>query len=226
MRRITAALACATALALSLAGCASTGPAAAPNPTAESPAPEAGAPVSAAARIVISSAGFTILAEDGTELGAYGYFDADSAPAIAALTDAFGAEPAVTQAPAKNQTDVVDTHDWSGFALIDPSTAPSFPVTSNFRVLVSVEQSGGVAIQTADGVSVGMPSSDVAPLAYRNWVNSGGEVETASYLLEQMPVEGMDYAEYEPAALSVSVTASSPNGAVESIFAPSGNWGD
>ncbi|SDR91146.1 hypothetical protein [Microterricola viridarii] len=236
MKKPAAVLVIASFLALALASCAApaaqapntsepteSSTAAAPETTAESePAAE---PAQRAASVTVSVEGIAILAADGATLAEFGYFDADAAPAIAALTEAFGAEPVVTHQDAVTHFAAADELNWGGFELIDLDTETSFPDFPNYFVRIGTAGSGGVAIASTDGVHVGMTGTEVGAHSYRDWIDTGGGTEKAMFLLEQQPVEGEFYPDYEPAALSVRVMASSPDGVVEQIMAPTANWG-
>lgn len=222
-------LTAAAALVLALAACSSTPssavPSASPSETQSSAqsTPDAAAQ---AASVIVSVDGIAILADDGATIGEFEYFASEAEPAVAALTQAFGQEPQLSQHLAKNQVDAIEHVEWPGFTLIDLTAESSFPLATDFRVVVTAAQLGNVTIQTSDGVHVGSPNTEVEPLAFRTWLTTGGGAELANFLLEQKVLDGIDFAEYEPAALAVDVTSSSPDGVVTEIFAPSGNWGD
>lgn len=231
MKKPVLALVCASALALALAACSSPAPAPTPTAATSSSAPSSNPeatsePVAEAASVVISVEGIALRAANDELLAEFDYFDGDASAAVVALTEAFGSEPSVTQAQAKNQVDTFETSSWPGFTVISFSASPSFPLAPGFRVLASAAELGGVAITTSDGFRVGTPNTDVEARAFQTWVNEGGDPQSSSFLLEQRVVDGVDFAEYEPAALSVSITGSYPQGAVTSILAPSANWGD
>lgn len=230
MKKPAAVLVIASFLALALASCAA--PAAqAPNTPEPTESSAAAAPEPAAetapraASVTVSVEGIAILADDGATLAEFGYFDADAAPAIAALSEAFGAEPVVTHRDAVTHFAAADELNWGGFELVDLDTETSFPEFPNYFVRIGTAGSGGVAIASTDGVHVGMMGTEVEAHSYRVWIDAGSGTEKAMFLLEQRPVDGEFYPDYEPAALAVRVMASSPDGIVEQIMAPTANWG-
>lgn len=233
MKRPGLILACVSALALSLTACTAPTP---PPATSEqssstSASPEASAEAQAeapaeAASIEVSVDGIAILGAGGETIAEFGYFDADAAPAIAALTEAFGAAPTESQSASTNhpESDSVNS-EWSGFELRDLAAETLHPDYPNFTVRVTVPESNGISIRTTDGVHVGMPIAEVEPLSYRNWVDTGTGTEIPIFLLEQQPVETSTSPDYEPAALSVIVSSTSPGGVVTDIGAPAANFG-
>lgn len=89
-------------------------PAPTPTPT---PTPTDAAPV--AAEIVMAATGFTILADDGSTLLEFRWRD-EVGPAVAALTEAFGAEPELgVQTGDGTHFPDYTIYDWAGFTLYD-----------------------------------------------------------------------------------------------------------
>lgn len=230
MKKSGLVLLCATALVLSLAACAGPAPAptaspsgsaSAPSPSA-TPTPEAEA---AAASVVISVEGFTILDTAGETIAEFGYFDADAADAVAALTEAFGAAPVETRDEARTHFAASANSGWSGFELRDLDQEAQFPDYLDFNVRASAAEVNGIEIRTTDGVYVGMALADVEPLSYRSWVDTGTGTDLPIYLLEQKPVETATSPDYEPAALDVVVSGDVAGGVVSGIGAPGANFG-
>lgn len=224
------AIALCALFAAGLVGCASTSePAKSPTPKAtasSTPVAPAVAPEDpAVASIVISTKGVALLAVDGASVSQLDYFDVDVEPAIEALTDAFGFEPEVSHEEAVTHFAASTTRNWAGFQLVDLETDTRFPDLPNFSVDVATAEVAGIAIHTREGVRVGMLGSEVEPLSYRHWLDTGGTEDIDIYLLDQVPVEVADRPDYEPAALSVSVRAASPRGVVDLLSAPGANWG-
>lgn len=92
-----------------------------PTPT-PTPTPADAAPV--AAEVVMAATGFTIVADDGSALLEFRWRD-DVGPAVAALTEAFGAEPELGVQPGDG-THFPDytIYDWRGFTLYDMIEVP------------------------------------------------------------------------------------------------------
>lgn len=235
MKRSGLIPACISALALSLTACtapssppATSEPSSSPITSPESSAsPEASAEAPAeAASIEVSVDGITIVGEDGAAISEFGYFDEDAAPAIAALTAAFGVAPVEAPFGSTNHPESNSViSEWSGFELRDRTAATVHPDFPNFTVQVSVAESNGITIRTTDGVRVGMPLTEVEALAYRNWVDTGTGAEIQMFLLEEQPVETSTSPDYEPAALSVIVWSTSPDAGVTDFAAPAANFG-
>lgn len=228
MKRSGLILACVSALALSLTACTapSSSPATSEPSSAPSAASETTEPAADVTSIEVSVDGIALLGADGEAVAEFGYFDADAAPAIAALTEAFGVAPTESQSASTNHPESnSDNSEWSGFELRDLTADTLHPDYPNFTVRVTVPESNGISIRTTDGVHVGMSIAEVEPLSYRSWVDTGTGAEIPIFLLEQQPVETSTSPDYEPAALSVIVSSTSPDGVVTDIGAPAANFG-
>lgn len=142
-------------------------PEASSDPVAPSPTPsETLEP--AASEVVMGADGFTIVADDGSELYAYRWRD-DAVSAVTALADAFGAEPAesIYEGDGTHYPDYT-SYAWDGFTLRDmietegsvPRSQYSMP---SFAVLEANEVSG-VALTPEFGLSIGQTAEEVSAL--------------------------------------------------------------
>ena len=228
MRKFRLSLALVAFLGMGVVGCApveapslATSPSS-PSPT-PTPTPTEEAPV--ATEIVITSEGFDIVDDDGAVLDGFTFFDVSSEPAIAAVTELFGAplESAIDPGMHGPGGTILD---WSGFELWDYDRETSFPDGNSFRLVVKAASVGGVLIETADGIKVGDSGATIAEVAYRDWLDTGGTSDIHFYLLDQTPVEASGlYPDYEPAAFSIGVWVDPSNDLAYRINAPTTNWG-
>ncbi len=126
--------------------------------TDESPEP-AETPATEAAGVALSSTGITIRDDAGESLYTYGWGD-DAAAAVAALSDAFGAQPA-ERTEAGNGTTYPDytVYQWPGFALYDMvpieggKSRGEYSQPSYLRYTANTV--GDVAITTEGGIQIG-----------------------------------------------------------------------
>ncbi|SDG55345.1 hypothetical protein [Microbacterium sp. 77mftsu3.1] len=142
-------------------------PTAAPAPG--SPTPEASTPSVApsptpteaeeptANEVALGEEGFTIVADDGSELFAYGWRD-DAAGAVSALTDAFGSEPSesVYEGDGTHFPDYT-SYTWDGFTYFDMIPTEGGKSRDEYSIPSYVTMTG----QAVDGVTV-TPEFDLA----------------------------------------------------------------
>lgn len=136
-------------LAIGVGGCTTPAPDAAPVVDSQSPSPSVVAePVATA--IVLSGTEVKIeFDDDSSETLAY---SSDSAPAIAALSEAIGAEPTES----KYDTCCLPSHtltEWDGITVI--TDYAFLPAGQQFSVTFAASTSGSLALRTVDDVVVG-----------------------------------------------------------------------
>lgn len=137
---------------------------AAPTPTeteAETEAPTA-------SEVVLGADGFTIVADDGSELYAYGWRgDADAA--VAALTDAFGAEPSesIYEGDGTHFPDYT-SYTWDGFTYFDMIPTEGGKSRDEYFVPSYVTVTGadvsGVAVTPEFDLAIGLTADEVRAL--------------------------------------------------------------
>lgn len=158
-------------------------PAPAAAPGAGSPAPEASGPSEAAptpaetdaetagptaSEVVLGADGFSIVADDGSELYSYGWRD-DAEAAVAALSDAFGSEPSesVYEGDGSHFPDYT-SYDWEGFMFRDMIvTEEGKPRDEYFvpsYVMTTVNAVGDVAITPEFDLAIGLTADEVRAL--------------------------------------------------------------
>ncbi|MGZ0066826.1 hypothetical protein [Microbacterium arborescens] len=135
----------------------SAAPAPTPTPT-PTPPPTDAAPV--AAEVVMAATGFTILADDGSALLEFRWRD-EVGPAVAALTEAFGAEPELgVQTGDGNHFPDYTIYDWRGFTLYDMVEVPGDKPRNEYgiptRAAITANEVGGVALAPEFGLAIGM----------------------------------------------------------------------
>lgn len=158
-------------------------PAPAAAPGAGSPAPEASGPSEAsptpteteaetadptASEVVLGADGFTIVADDGSEVFAYGWRD-EAGGAVAALTDAFGAEPSesVYEGDGTHFPDYT-SYDWEGFMFRDMIVSEGGKSRDEYFVpsylMITTNAVGDVAITPEFDLAIGLTADEVRAL--------------------------------------------------------------
>lgn len=140
-----------------------------PSPAAPTPAPsETQTEDPTASAVLLGADGFTIVADDGSELYAYGWRD-DAEAAVAALTDAFGSEPSesVYEGDGSHFPDYT-SYDWEGFLFRDMIvTEDGKPRDEYFvpsYVSVTANEVGDVAVTPEFDLAIGLTADDVRAL--------------------------------------------------------------
>ncbi|MFF2277290.1 hypothetical protein [Agromyces sp. NPDC058126] len=153
--------------AVALAGCAATAPAPATPAPSETPAASSSTPEPAepeTAEIVVDGSGFSLVDTDGSTTFTHVWAD-EVAPAVAALTGAFGADPVVSVRDGSGGHYVdFDLYTWGAFTLGD-AVGLEKPRADYFLpslVEVTAPEVEGVAVRSASGPTVGSPVSEVA----------------------------------------------------------------
>ncbi|UOQ88579.1 hypothetical protein MUN74_15085 [Agromyces endophyticus] len=158
--------------AVALAGCTASAPPSATQapsqtetPAATSEAPEPAEPE--IAEIVVDGTGFSLVDTEGTTTFTHLWADEVDA-AVAALTDAFGADPvtSVRDGSGGHYVDF-DLYTWGEFTLGD-AVGLEKPRTDYFLpslVEVTAPEVEGIAVRSASGPTVGSPTSEVAAVS-------------------------------------------------------------
>lgn len=152
-----------------------------PSPPAPTPAPsETQTEDPTASEVVLGAGGFTIVADDGSELYAYGWRD-DAAAAVAALTDAFGSEPSesVYEGDGTHFPDY-SSYVWEGFMFRDMIvTEEGKPRDEYFvpsYVMVTANAVGDIAVTPEFDLAIGLTADDVRSLGPDREIEAeGGE---------------------------------------------------
>lgn len=153
--------------AVALAGCAATAtmsPSPSASPLESSAAPDPAEPETA--EIVVDGSGFSLIHPDGATTFTHLWPD-EVAPAVAALTEAFGADPVMSlrDGSGGHYADF-DLYTWGEFTLGD-AVGLEKPRADYFLpslVEVTAPEIEGVAVRTASGPTVGSLVSEVATL--------------------------------------------------------------
>ncbi len=215
------------AAAVLLASCASASNAgeAAPTPTASTSAPTP-APTPLVDRIVISGEAITVVADDGTTLASYDYFQ-PTAEVVVGLAAYLG-DPVDTRVEGGGDESTPATlHDWEGLQLYDTDQVEEAPYWPNHQVRLNGPMSGDVALATAGGIAVGDAFADI------DMTGAGQPVE---YVVEE---SGLTYRSFpieivalppgpgtgDAPTLSLQVDGPVDVGAVETIQGPLPSYG-
>ncbi|MFI8633148.1 hypothetical protein ACIGEP_11185 [Microbacterium sp. NPDC077663] len=158
-------------------------PASVAAPGAGSPAPEASGPSEAAptptetgaetadpmaSEAVVGAEGFTIVADDGSELYTYGWRD-DADAAVTALTDAFGAEPSqsIYEGDGTHFPDYT-SYMWDGFTYFDMIPTEGGKSRDEYFipafVTITGADVGDVAITPEFDLAIGLTADEVRAL--------------------------------------------------------------
>lgn len=147
------------AVAMALAGCASPQPIAAPPAVVQSPTPTPTvAPEPVVASLVITPRAMELRTSGGDLVDSFDFFVAeDSARAIPALTELFGADPEEEFFPAETHFPDLYRYTWDGFVFNDNDhkSGPSFPEYNDAFVLARAAEINGVRVETTAGSTVG-----------------------------------------------------------------------
>jgi hypothetical protein len=220
------------AAVLALAGCVPASRSATPEPTAtptvattSSPGPTAeptAEPTDRPDRIGIDTAVFVIGGPDDPEVAVFEYFQ-PAAAAIAALTEAFGEPPVVTEHPGGLETAPSTEYDWGGFTLTDPDGVGEAPLRPDFWVRATAPTAHGIPIIAHVALQVGTPMAEA--IAVQDGSTDAGSGVSVAWIFAQ----SIDPAEVgEPAGteISIFVAVRGPaGGTITEIVAPASNAG-
>lgn len=155
--------------AVALAGCAATPAAPATPPPSGTPAASSATPEPAepeTAEIVVDGSGFSLVDTHGSTTFTHVWAD-EVAPAVAALTDAFGADPVMSlrDGSGGHYADF-DLYTWGDFTLGDAVDLEKPRADYFLPSLVEVvaPEVEGIAVRSASGPTVGSPVSEVAAI--------------------------------------------------------------
>ncbi|MDQ4137407.1 MAG: hypothetical protein M3116_00980 [Actinomycetota bacterium] len=169
MKRSAATVVLLIGLGIGTVGCASAStPSTAPTTTAaEEPSPTPTATPTPteqaepeAERIIVGADAIVVLGSDGSELAAYDYFQ-DTAELVAGFTEVFGRPAAESPFEGDAHSPAGVQRAWDGFAILDDDRDPVPPHTPNHLVDVTANEVGGIAVETADGFTVGTSAEEV-----------------------------------------------------------------
>lgn len=199
-------------------------PTSAPVTTTPTPAPTPTIAAPVAAEVVMAATGFTIVADDGSSLLAFRWRD-DVGPAVAALTEAFGAEPELGVQPGDG-THFPDytSYDWAGFTLYDmvfvegdkPRDEYSMPTWISIRA----NEVAGVAVAPEFALAIGAPADAVRsngpddewPMPGDGAVRFVFDIDRTDFLSPDGAVEDLSY--------SVFADAEEGSGVIDILYRP------
>lgn len=148
-------------------------PAPAPSVSASAsirPSASASAPSEAATpdTLTLTAEGFSLTDAAGKDVFTFGWRD-PAAPAVEALTAAFGSSPTQrVQAGDGSHFPDYTVYQWSGFALFDMVPTPGGASREEFSqptyVMVSADAAGDIALVPPLGLRIGMPVDEVRAL--------------------------------------------------------------
>ncbi len=141
---------------------ASTAPAEETPSASATPAPDA---VSAPVALDFSGTGFTLVDDKDRTVFTFGWRD-DTADAVAALTEAFGAAPTQRVEPGDgSHYPDYTVYQWDGFMLFDMVESPGGTLRADYAqptyVLFSRNEVGGIALKAEHGIAIGSTVADV-----------------------------------------------------------------
>jgi hypothetical protein len=182
------------------------------------------------AKIVISSLTLQLQSSSGEVLSEFKYFENDHEAVIAALTEAFGADPQVGRYEGNFHYPGGDKYDWGGLALFDsPSEIDSEIGMHDFAVTASAAVVSGVRVETSEGIAVGASFSELESEAdYEKAIEATGGNGTIFYFDEQELEDQKNYQDYtdhgRPAAYSIYTFVAEGDAVLSSFTAPSSNF--
>ncbi len=140
-----------------------------PSPAAPTPAPsETQTEDPTASAVLLGADGFTIVADDGSELYSYGWRD-DAEAAVAALSDAFGSEPSesVYEGDGSHFPDYT-SYMWDGFTYFDMIPTEGGKSRDEYfipsYVTITGADVGDVAITPEFDLAIGLTADEVRAL--------------------------------------------------------------
>lgn len=184
-----------------------------------------------AAAIEISSEGVSVIADDGSVFASMDYFD-DAELAVSTLIGYLG-EPTVSEVRSQGDTFTGTRYEWDGLTLDDTARPTAWPDTPDFFILASSPSAGGLIIRTApgagssDGLSVGDFSSEIVVedrwVEYAEYPSNRAMRGTRFGLSESLP-PSEEYPDHER-NFGIWALTDVELGVIESLYAPSSNWG-
>jgi hypothetical protein len=201
-----------------------------PSPAATAPPSPSPAPVAAPDRVVIDAEFIRVLADDGSELARFDYFQ-PTAEVIAGLDSYLGASEQ-TWFEGRGHAMPATYHDWGGLRLADTVPAGQRPYDPEHWVSVTSVDANGVTIMAPDDVVVG---DAVGPLIeadgtdeVHRWTSPETAVASVSFridLVELPPMPGADPSDDWSPSFGVMVVGDETAGVVTRLAAPSANFG-
>jgi len=223
-------IATAMAMTLPLGACAAEPkPTVSAAPVAESPSPTP-TPVPTIEppvvdSVVISSEAITLTDESGDIIEVFSYYDAEAAPLVDALNEAFDTDVEGVATDGGNHASYT-LYDWDGLAIREFENEPTYPEQFRFNTYAETAEISGVQITAIGGVQIGWDSADVAPLAFETSVDTGTGKTIRFYSLDEVLVD-VPYETYGgPGVLSTGIWTTVPQKKVYRIQAPGQNWGE
>lgn len=182
-----------------------------------SPAPPTPSEVAPrAAEVVLAATGFTIAAADGSSMLEFVWRD-EVAPIVTALTDAFGAEPALSVSYG-DTTHFPDytMYDWGGFRLYDMIATEDGKSRDEYSiptwVTISANEVNGVAIVPEFDLAIGATAEEVRALGPDDETSFPGgelrfflEIERTDFLSPDGPVTELSYSVFADTAADSTV---------------------
>lgn len=209
------------------ASTASSTPSPTPSPTPEVTATPTALPDAGAASVVVSAEAIDVTSSDGTTWS-LSYFE-QTENAISALTSAFGAAPTVGVWEGGIESHPGSTYTWPGLELLDTEWPTVAPTSPEYSVTLTAAEFNGVTLETVDGVQVGDSAADLESAYPDNAtrISVGGTPERLDVLLGTIVLpHSDDYPDNDgQLTFSVRVAADDPSGSVDTIGAPSPNFG-
>lgn len=170
------------------------------------------------ATIVLRTETLTLLDEGDAVVATFSFLD-EPAPLIALLTEAFGADPAVSLDAGSMETPTATIYEWGGFTLWDQDYVTPRLGFPNFLVIAEAPAVSGVALETLGGVHVGSSAAEVAAIASAQYPFEGEQITEAD------PVPVPDEPDIPGAAVTVSLWGTLDDPA-QQITAPVRNYGN
>ena len=165
---------------------------------------------------------FAILDEDDVVIEQFDYFDSPTG-AIAALSEAFGSEPATSHYEGHVEQAPGTFYSWDGFTLLDYD-GPAVAYGEDFEVSTTAAVVRGLAVETVGGVTVGTTAAQVAAAGGLEVVWDGSPL--LWYEVDAVPGTDPEWAEWAGGSRnSVTAAIASAGGPVTSLTAPSANYG-
>lgn len=141
-----------------------TAPVATTPTTPESPSPSE-SPVPIPVALAMAGSGFSLVDDAGSPTFTFAWRD-DVAPAVAALSEAFGTAPTTRVEPGDgNHYPDYTVYQWNGFSLFDMIAAPGGKTRDEYSqpsyLLYTKNEIGDIEIRSEFGLSIGMSATAV-----------------------------------------------------------------
>lgn len=147
-------------LILTVAGCTAPGPTALPSSEPKPPATASPNLEPAVTQLVLGTKALEFVADDGTTLTRYDWFD-DPTVVIDALTKLFGSAPQEVPHAGNPEEPPSIGHEWGGFSIIVSEGQPQPPAISSVRATTTISSLAGIAIRTPSGITTDSSATDV-----------------------------------------------------------------